>query len=274
MPDRKYLRLARYVGSSTLAAAVGALVLASIGIPLVESEAGWRHFILVFGIVMLLAPLLSLPRALTKERLLETQRELERLARTDPLTGLMNRRAFFEQAKRILASCGSAPIGLMMIDVDHFKAINDAHGHEFGDEALRGIAATIADTVGTAALPEAGEALVARLGGEEFAVLVAGFDEHAAMQLAEQIRGNVEWAFAHHDLPPAAVTVSVGVTARADGQNVDAALRAADAALYEAKRAGRNRVRFAGAASQAAPTLVPQLPVVSVRARKRAVDAA
>jgi len=145
MPGHKYLRLARYVGSSTLAAVVGALALASIGIPLVENEAGWRHFALVFGIVVLLAPILSLPRALTKERLIETQRELEHLVQTDSLTGLKNRRAFFEQAKAILASSGSEPIGLMMIDVDHFKMINDEHGHDFGDEVLCAIAATISE---------------------------------------------------------------------------------------------------------------------------------
>ena len=279
MADQYYLRIARYVASSTLAGAIGAVVLAWIGIPLIGIPLEWRHLALVLGIVAMLVPILSLPRALTKERLRETKAELERLAHIDPLSGLLNRRAFFEHANEIFALpvSAAAPIGLLMIDADDFKSINDKHGHAGGDAVIRSIAATIVDTVGEATgyAGMAGARLIARIGGEEFVVLVEGFDEKSLTRLADDIRIDIQKFIRGDDGNPA-VTVSIGVTIRQQGQDPDAALRVADAALYDAKRGGRNRVCFSAAAQAGQPsaTLVPELSGAAIRSRKRAVEAA
>lgn len=154
-------------------------------------------------------------------------------AMSDALTGIGNRRRF-EEALAIMAAAavrGGGPLSLLLIDVDHFKHFNDAHGHLAGDDALRRVADQLRD------LTTASDRVVARFGGEEFAVLMAGADEADARELAEQIREIVgDPCFT----PP--LTVSVG-TATARGQaEIGQIVGAADRALYAAKRSGRNRV--------------------------------
>lgn len=158
-------------------------------------------------------------------------RHLKELSSRDPMTGLLNRQAFFER----VAGCAGRKGAYLMIDVDHFKSINDTHGHGAGDEALRRIATAIAGLVEPADL-------VARFGGEEFCVHTPGADAMAGMKLAERIRRGVgKVAFAprgqRHRL-----TVSIGVANAGDFEDIDATLHAADTALYEAKGRGRNRV--------------------------------
>jgi diguanylate cyclase (GGDEF)-like protein len=159
---------------------------------------------------------------------------VERLAdeaRTDPLTGLLNRRGFDERAALAMSHARRemTPTALVAFDIDHFKAINDEFGHEAGDRVLATIGALLRSEA------RAGDVL-ARRGGEEFAVLLPNSDEGNADAFAERVRS----ALAHTgDL---AVQVSAGVVAGTDGEDLAELLGRADVALYEAKRAGRNRV--------------------------------
>ncbi len=183
-------------------------------------------------------------RDVTARKVVEMQ--LATLATTDGLTGIANRRRLDEALAsewRRAARDGTA-VSLALADVDHFKPFNDRHGHGAGDECLRGVAAALAGTVRRPA------DLVARYGGEELAALLPDTDAVGAGAVAEGMRAAVEaLGIAHGDSPPAGmVTVSVGVATvtPAGGEDpaagVRALLAAADGALYEAKRTGRNRV--------------------------------
>jgi two-component system, cell cycle response regulator len=154
----------------------------------------------------------------------------------DPLTGAFNRRYFDAHAPRLAARCRAArrPVAVLMIDVDNLNQINDAHGHAAGNHALREVVNRL-----TSALRPSD--LVARMGGDEFAVVMPETDLDAAVQIAERLRSHIGDA----PIEGVAVTVSIGAAAsRPDGEEeeLDATLQRADAALYEAKRGGGNRV--------------------------------
>lgn len=163
--------------------------------------------------------------------------ELLRLALTDPLTGLPNRRALVEairrERERVRRFGGSAAV--LVIDVDNFKTVNDSHGHPFGDEVLQHVARAI----GTALRASD---VVGRLGGEEFVVLAPESNLARAMLLAERIRLAVSTAFVGSGTRAASVTVSAGVALLRDSDSVEEVMARADAALYKAKFNGRNRV--------------------------------
>jgi diguanylate cyclase (GGDEF)-like protein len=168
--------------------------------------------------------------------------QLSRLSHIDGLTGLSNRRSFdetFEQQSTI-ATRTKAPLSLLMLDVDWFKSFNDTYGHPRGDEALRTVAACIADT-----LPRRSD-LAARYGGEEFVVILPGTDRTGAAIVAERIRASVEGCGVPHAASTFGhLTVSVGVATSTDDNRdaaYDALLSRADAALYAAKHGGRNAV--------------------------------
>ncbi|KQT60117.1 hypothetical protein ASG52_18535 [Methylobacterium sp. Leaf456] len=173
--------------------------------------------------------------ATLQARVEERTRDLERLAVTDPLTGLSNRRALDEALADAVREEG-AGLSLILADIDHFKAINDRHGHAVGDAVL----VALAGALGDAARP--GDRL-GRWGGEEFVILCPSTDLAAAQALAESMRLRVS------ETEIAGVgrrTCSFGVAARAAGESVDGLLVRADAALYAAKHAGRDRVETAG----------------------------
>ncbi|MDB5919121.1 MAG: hypothetical protein JWR40_3355 [Massilia sp.] len=162
-------------------------------------------------------------------------KEMAQLATIDSLTGLVNRRAFFERtdSARLLATRLHSPISLMMIDIDHFKRLNDRFGHATGDEALRVFAAT-------ARLTLRDHDIMGRLGGEEFALVMPGTDLEGATQAAERLRLAVAAA-----LPPASdsqygMTVSIGVVVIDPNEHINSALARADRALYGAKSSGRD----------------------------------
>lgn len=183
---------------------------------------------------------------LEEQRREAEQIELKRLAYVDGLSGLYNRRHFDIELKRSLFSVdtqdANAGIVLLLVDIDEFKAYNDAYGHQAGDDCLRAVASAIA-----AAVPQAG--IAARYGGEEFAIILGDSDPDDAVEIAERIRCGVELQrIPHAASSRQTVTVSVGVAAARSGADVTVCMLvgAADAALYRAKRLGRNRIASQG----------------------------
>ena len=161
------------------------------------------------------------------------------LAVTDPLTGLHNRRYMSGQLTALVrrAVQGGGPVAALLVDIDHFKRINDSFGHDIGDEVLREFAVRLATNVRAIDL-------ACRYGGEEFVVVMPDTSLEAAGRIAERLRLHV--AGSPFRMPgleePLQVTISVGVAATLEGDSPDALLKRADAAVYEAKAAGRNQV--------------------------------
>ena len=169
----------------------------------------------------------------------EEKRHLLRVSHTDQLTGLPNRHAFFEQGARILRERrGADPVSLLAFDLDHFKAINDRYGHPAGDAVLRLFAETAREAAGP-------DALLVRLGGEEFAALLPGCDAHQARCRGSVIAARFAAAAAGPEGPGIQATVSIGLSAPGLG-DLAGMLSSADAALYRAKVLGRNRIEAAG----------------------------
>jgi diguanylate cyclase (GGDEF)-like protein len=172
---------------------------------------------------------------LTKERI---EREQRLMARLDPLTGALNRRALFQDGARLLARDRRAgqPSALVLIDLDHFKRINDGFGHSAGDAVLRALCRVAADHF-------PGQARFARLGGEEFACLLPATTPALARQRAESARAALADMPILANRPQMRVTMSIGIaTSEEVGHDLEALLLAADVNLYRAKSNGRNRV--------------------------------
>ncbi|MBW2393756.1 MAG: GGDEF domain-containing protein [Deltaproteobacteria bacterium] len=168
----------------------------------------------------------------------QIEEKLRRLAQQDSLTGLANRRCFFEQARNAVAHAQrfGTSLAVLMIDADEFKSINDLHGHEVGDEVLRFLADTIDSIVREVDL-------LARIGGEEFAVLISHATAQDASILAERLRELVAKAVIATEDERFSVTVSIGVADYVKGDaDILPTLRRADEALFRAKAQGRNRV--------------------------------
>jgi len=179
------------------------------------------------------------------------QREMALQARTDPLTGLLNRRAFFEEVHRRIDRLerDQLPGTVLFLDLDHFKLLNDRAGHEAGDEALRVAAAVL----GKALRPTD---LIARFGGDEFAAWLDGADDLAAAERAELLRVAAPAEFARLGAAwGIQLTMSIGIACRWPGapDDIDDVLRRADTAMYEAKRAGRGQWRVGPADSEHGP---------------------
>jgi diguanylate cyclase (GGDEF)-like protein len=188
-----------------------------------EIGVAWEALFLAFAVAM-------------RNRGVQNERDrFERLARIDGLTGVVNRRTFDEDLERMwsVARRARVPLALVMIDIDHFKALNDARGHQAGDDCLRRVAALCEGT-----LRRSGDCF-ARYGGEEFAAVLFNADLPAAARLAARVREVVE--------TNAEVTISLGVAATVPRAQHYASelIAAADAALYRAKELGRNRVMTA-----------------------------
>lgn len=168
---------------------------------------------------------------------------MERLATTDDLTGLLNRRAFFARADaaRLLSLRLDQPITLLMLDIDHFKQLNDRFGHATGDEALVKFGATC-----NTGLRE--HDILGRLGGEEFALVLPGTDLDGALHAAERLRQGVADTRLLTCGNNYTMTVSIGLVVIDPEEGMAAALARADHALYEAKRNGRNRIEVGAAA--------------------------
>ena len=182
--------------------------------------------------------LLGVSRDITERR--KAQEILVRIAQTDALTGLANRRHFMQSAEQELARTAryGGPLSVMMVDIDFFKKVNDTHGHQTGDLVIQSMA-----SVCRATLRECD--IIGRLGGEEFAVVLPETDAPRALEAAERLRQSI--AATSVPLKDGALvqfTVSIGVVTLIDAQtDIDTLLGCADTALYEAKRSGRNLVR-------------------------------
>ncbi|MEM6491964.1 MAG: diguanylate cyclase, partial [Pseudomonadota bacterium] len=163
-------------------------------------------------------------------RLTDTGAELYRFAMFDALTGLRNRRSFFTEAKAVASAQDAAaePFSALLIDIDFFKSINDTHGHDAGDAALKHIAGVIEATIRPPHIP-------ARLGGEEFVALIAGADADAAGKVAEDLRAAMENSAFAYDGVAIPITASIGVAQSDAEDSVDQILSRADIAVYAAK---------------------------------------
>ena len=173
---------------------------------------------------------------IAERRLLEA--ELQRLATTDALTGALNRRQLFKLGQQELLRVREVDEGLavLMVDIDHFKSINDQHGHPVGDEALRHVVARL--RIGLRR-----DDLIGRVGGEEFAIVLPVITGRTALEVAERLRTAVAARPLLHDTARIRMTISVGLSmARATDRNIEQVIARADQQLYQAKRSGRNRV--------------------------------
>lgn len=166
--------------------------------------------------------------------------ELGRHAMEDQLTGLANRRRVDSELPQHLAQSRERrnPLSLAALDLDHFKQVNDRHGHGVGDEVLRALGGILMDNTRSSDL-------LARMGGEEFIVLFVGTPLDVAREICERLRQAVQLHDWGRIAPGLAVTISVGLCDAADSHDVKALLERADTSLYDAKRAGRNRVKVA-----------------------------
>ncbi|OHV29490.1 MULTISPECIES: diguanylate cyclase [Pseudofrankia] len=186
------------------------------------------------------------------QQLAEANKRLEQLSITDPLTGLANRRRLEDVlgSHWERATDQSAPLAVAMIDIDHFKRYNDRYGHSAGDRCLQRVAACLTDTIDDTQL-------AARYGGEEFAIVMPNTDTGAAARLACRLRAAImDLAEPNPSAREQVVTASIGVAAAVPGTGNSPAdlVERADAALYRAKRAGRDRVEVAG------PDRAPRVP--------------
>ncbi|MGH9486850.1 MAG: GGDEF domain-containing protein [Terriglobales bacterium] len=164
--------------------------------------------------------------------------QLEQLARTDALTGVLNRRALEAGVQRELAGCQrrQAPLAVLAVDLDHFKFLNDAYGHAAGDAALAAAARLLLQCLRSSDL-------LARFGGEEFVAVLPDRDGVRASLVAERLRSRLEELRVDYEGHPLALTASFGIAVTTSGDTWNSVLRRADRALYAAKRAGRNCIR-------------------------------
>lgn len=219
---------------------IAVILAATLG---VDSRATFRNPVPVFATLALLTAMVSIVWALQAAELHHRGEAI-----LDPLTGLLNRHALVPRFAELSmqARLSHQPICLLLCDVDNFKAINDEHGHDCGDAVLRDVAYALRKHLRSFEL-------VYRLGGEEFLVVLPGIDAGAGHEVAERLRAAVE------QTRPLGfeVTISIGLSAaRGERVDYDTQFKAADTALYEAKRAGRNRV-FAAPQPLGADTELP-----------------
>jgi diguanylate cyclase (GGDEF)-like protein len=190
---------------------------------------------------------------------------VEALAITDPLTGLFNRRRFADVLRRefALTKRYQNSLSCLMVDIDHFKRVNDRYGHEMGDKVLKEVAQTLSQNLREVDVPS-------RYGGEEFAILLPHTPKNNAYVVADRILERVRLLSFTFREEPISITVSIGVGSTADvaSNEADELIRVADLALYEAKRSGRDRV-VTYSADTARPPAEPPQDVATLRASLR-----
>jgi len=210
----------------------------------------WLYFALILGRCLLVSVAANETRArLTESRrqLADTLEQVQRLASRDELTRSLNRRSVIAALERECSRAGrsGAPFCIAMIDLDHFKRVNDTYGHAAGDAVLRAFAATVNETMRMTDI-------FGRYGGEEFLMILVGTQQDAALEAVERIRIKVAGRDWRAIVPDATVTMSAGIAGFRKGETIEQLLHRADQALYEAKHAGRNRTKVSEPTS--APT--------------------
>jgi len=178
----------------------------------------------------------QLEKELDKKEALE--KHLKHLASTDPMTELLNRRAFFDICDKIMirASKTQQKLACLIIDIDHFKVINDTYGHDMGDKVIKVIAKLMQENTRTIDY-------IGRIGGEEFAILMPNTDMEAAYQISDRLRENISKYKILLNNKNVSITVSIGLSYLThEDKNIHTLLKRADTALYEAKDNGRNQV--------------------------------
>lgn len=210
-------------------------------LPELQAQTSGLAFFSAFAIAMILYVPVMLVFFSTGLEVNRLNHRLVELAEKDHLTGLTNRRKFFELIAASRPESGDAVMrhrgALLIVDIDHFKKINDSHGHQAGDEALIHTARILKRCVRDLDI-------VARLGGEEFAILLTDADKHVAQEIAERIRVAVHTNPAILQQGSATLSVSIGGVEVWPLQSLAECMRRADLLLYAAKSAGRNRVHF------------------------------
>ncbi len=168
------------------------------------------------------------------------QKQLFQSALRDGLTSTFNRRYFMDRLNTELrfASRHKKTLALLFVDIDHFKKVNDSHGHQAGDAVLANVARALTNTIRA-------EDVLARYGGEEFAVICREIESDGARALGERLRGAVEGKTFEHAGKQIPITISIGAAVCDGTKDAQALIAAADTAMYEAKRSGRNRVCLA-----------------------------
>lgn len=205
-------------------------------------EAGADDYLIKpFDLLELQARLWSGQRIIAlQEQLIAAREAMRDQATHDPLTGVWNRATILDTLEREFHRCQreDKPLSVMMVDLDHFKRINDSWGHQTGDDVLREVTKRMRsvlrpyDSLG-------------RYGGEEFVVITPGCDKDAALNLAERLRGTVNATPVSTSTGALPITLSLGVASLSRGLSTESLLRRADEALYQAKRAGKNRSQAA-----------------------------
>jgi diguanylate cyclase (GGDEF)-like protein len=224
--------------SHSIVFAISAVQAVIGNLPLASSQplASWFGFILLEVLVFIVGTAIFVV-AIDRER---SELRQKTLASVDELTGVASRRTFFDQAERLLSSCQNDNLSysLTVFDLDHFKDINDTHGHMAGDRVLEAFGDCVRNILRTGDL-------VGRPGGEEFAVVMPGADNRTAFDIAGRIR--VAFSEKNHGLESThlAPTVSGGVATAQENSTLDSIYAAADRALYQAKQLGRNRIEIA-----------------------------
>jgi diguanylate cyclase (GGDEF)-like protein len=196
---------------------------------------------LALGIVILTALVIYVIARFFIRELKQSENKLVEMATKDPLTGLLNRREAFRRidTERSRSLRTSSPLSLIMCDIDHFKAINDTHGHLTGDFVLQSLAGVLSKTIRD-------YDILCRYGGEEFLIVMPGITSGPTMELAERIRATVEETdIKTEDGLSIRITISLGVAQLNGHEKIEAVISRADEALYEAKRKGRNQVHLA-----------------------------
>jgi diguanylate cyclase (GGDEF)-like protein len=207
---------------------------------LFERTLVWLFFTLILGRFVLLSANASAMRTRlydSRRKLAQSLAQVQELVRFDDLTRALNRRSLIArlEQERSRAERTGSPFSVALLDLDHFKAINDTHGHAAGDEVLKAFAATVQESMRDADV-------FGRYGGEEFLLILVATPSDSALNPVERVRSAVarrEWGAI---APGVALTVSVGVAGYSSGDTVAQLLHRADVVLYEAKRTGRDRV--------------------------------
>lgn len=240
LKDKKFLSFSGRFAATVFGILGMLFALRSFGAGLLPEQgnlmSGGEHTAFTYLMAIIFNILIAFSYVLMLSERLNTQ--LQNMADTDVLTGLLSRRAFIDRMKRILsrAQQNNTALSFLVLDIDNFKNINDSYGHFTGDALLKKYAEVMKDCFRA-------EDIIGRLGGEEFAIAISNIDNAAAVKVAERLRSEIEKVSILCNDAPVSTTISIGIADLHQNVNgYETLFREADAALYQAKNMGRNRI--------------------------------